>query len=73
MELIPGIQSFFEVFNYYAELLFEYFSGVHTFFLYISTGVQLLYQLVGIMPGWMQGFGLMTIAYYVIVFVLHPE
>lgn len=71
--MIPAIQSFFEILNYYAGLAFDLVSGIHTFFIYISTGVEFLYHLVSYVPPWMSFFAIATIAYYVIVFVIHPE
>lgn len=71
--LIPAIQSFFEILNYYAGLAFQVVSGIHTIFQYITSGLSFIYQFLAYIPPWMSFFALGTVAYYVIVFVIHPE
>lgn len=71
--MIPAIQSFFEILNYYAGLAFNVFSFIHTLFSYITSGLSFFYSLISMLPSWMSFFAVLLIAYYVIVFVIHPE
>lgn len=71
--MIPAIQSFFEILNYYAGLAFSVVSGIFEIFTYIGKAIVIIYHLFTMMPVYMQFFALMVVAYLIITFVIHPE
>lgn len=73
LPVIPAIQSFFEQFNYWTTLFSNTWSYVHSAYTYVTTGVQILYDFFTILPPYLSFFTLITVAYYVVTFVIHPE
>lgn len=71
--MIPAIQSFFEILNYYAGLGFQIVSFIHDAFTYITTGLSFVYGLLTLLPVWVAPFAILYIAYCVYTFVIHPE
>lgn len=71
--MIPAIQSFFEVFNYYFGLIGSVFGYIWQFFSIITSSLGFFYSLFSMLPGWLVFFAVCTLAYLVIMFVFHPE
>lgn len=71
--MIPAIQSFFEILNYYAGLGFQVVSFIHDVFIYITSGLSFIYNIVSLVPSWLAPFAIIYIAYCVYTFVIHPE
>lgn len=71
--MIPAIQSFFEILNYYAGLGFQVVSFIHDTFQYITGGLQFIYSVITILPVWVYPFAILYIAYCVYTFIVHPE
>lgn len=71
--MIPAIQSFFEVLNYYANLGYQFFSAVHDLFVWISGVTPFLGSLISMLPNWLTFFAVLTLAYWIIMFIVHPE
>lgn len=69
--MIPAIQAFFEILNYYANLAFQVFGYIWTFFGYIGSGVVFLYQLFALLPVWLQIIAFAVVAYLIIMFIAH--
>lgn len=71
--MIPAIQSFFEILNYYANLAYEVVTGILGIFTYIGKAIGVIYHVFTMMPAFMQFFALMVVAYLIITFIIHPE
>lgn len=71
--MIPALQSFFEVFNYYFGLIGSLLGYVWQFFSVITSGIPVIYSIVSMLPGWLVFSAFVVIAYLVIMFIIHPE